>query len=67
MCQDSARPLNFETMLSDPLVRLLMDADGVTVLDLVSVMEVARDAVIARERLAVRRALSAPHATSGWA
>ena len=67
MCRDSARPLTFETMISDPLVRLLMDADGVTVRKLVSVMEVARDAVIARECLAFKRALSAPAAMSGRA
>ncbi len=67
MCHDSARPLTFETMLSDPLVRMLMAADGVTVGELVSVMEVARDSLIARERKAVRRALTAPAATNARA
>ena len=67
MCQDSTRPLSFETMLSDPLVLLLMEADGVSVAELVAVMQIARDGMIAREHLAVRRALSAPPAMSGRA
>jgi hypothetical protein len=50
MCNDHAHPLTFESMLSDPLVRMVMDADRVTVADLVSVMHVARDAVAARQR-----------------
>ena len=67
MCQDSARPLTFETLLADPLVRLVMQADGVSVAELVAVMEVARDAVTARERSAVMYALSARSATSAQA
>lgn len=64
MCQDSVRPLSFETMLTDPLTRLLMAADGVTLEELVDVMETARDAVVARERLAFIRAVSQPRAMS---
>lgn len=43
-CHDAMPALSFESMLSDPLIRLVMDADGVTVEELVSVMVVARDA-----------------------
>ena len=57
MCQDDARPLTFETMLADPLIRMMMDSDGVTLREFVDVLEVARDAVAARERRAVRRAV----------
>lgn len=64
MCQDDVQPLSFETLLSDPLTRMLMAADGVTLAELVGVMETARDAVVARERLAFRLAASAPAATS---
>jgi hypothetical protein len=57
MCREDARRLTFETMLTDPLIRLVMDADGVGVPDLLAVMQVARQALAARERLAFRRAL----------
>jgi hypothetical protein len=59
MCSDSARKLSFETMLTDPLIRLVMDADGVTLAELVAVMEVARAAQVARERLTLARSLQA--------
>jgi hypothetical protein len=52
LCCDT-RPLSFETMLSDPLIRLVMESDGVTVNELVNVLEVARNAVVAREQMAV--------------
>ncbi len=48
-----ARPLTFETLLTDPLIRLVMQADGVTLAELLAVMDVAHQAVAARERLAV--------------
>jgi hypothetical protein len=56
MCRDSERPLTFETMLTDPMVRLMMDADGVSVHDLVATLAAAREAIAARERLAFLRA-----------
>lgn len=56
MSYESARPLTFETLLTDPMTRMLMHADGVTLEELVSVMAIARDAVVARERSAIRRA-----------
>jgi hypothetical protein len=67
MQYDSLRPLSYETMLTDPLTRLLMDADGVTLGELVRVMETARDAVVARERIAFIRASSLPPAMNGRA
>jgi hypothetical protein len=54
MCWDDARPLTFENLLRDPLVRMVMDSDGVTVQELVEVLEVARAAVVDREMTAVR-------------
>ena len=48
MYQDRVRPLSFEALLSDPLTRLLMDADGVSLDELIDVLEAARDAVAAR-------------------
>ncbi|MCW3476206.1 hypothetical protein OL599_16625 [Rhodovastum sp. RN2-1] len=53
MCTHDARPLTFETMLSDPLIRMVMDSDGVTLDELVAVLEVAREAIVAREAVAV--------------
>lgn len=51
ICSD--RSLTFETMLSDPMIRLMMDSDGVTVRELVEVLSTARDAIVLRERAAV--------------
>jgi hypothetical protein len=42
--------LTFESMLTDPLIRAVMDSDGVTVDDLVAVLEAAQRAVEAREQ-----------------
>lgn len=50
MCHDSARPLSFETILSDPLIGMVMAADGVSVADLRAVLEMARAARTAHER-----------------
>jgi hypothetical protein len=49
MCQDDHRALTFETMLSDPLIRMMMASDGVSLAEFVNVLEVAREAVAARE------------------
>jgi hypothetical protein len=42
--------LTFESMLTDPLIRAVMDSDGVTVDDLVAVLEAAQRAIAAREQ-----------------
>jgi hypothetical protein len=51
MSEDTGRPLTLETLLRDPLVRMVMDADGVTVAEFAAVMYAARDAVARRETL----------------
>ena len=60
MCQHDASALTFETMLSDPLIRLMMASDGVSVAELVEVLEVAREAVAAREAALVGDRLFMP-------
>jgi hypothetical protein len=55
-CRCDTRPLTFRTLLSDPLIRLVMDSDGVSVEELVEVLEMARAAVVARETHAVAMA-----------
>jgi hypothetical protein len=62
MCNDAMRPLTFETMLNDPMVRLMMQADRVSVAEFVAVMQIARAQVVERERLALSRASEAPGA-----
>ncbi len=64
MCQDGLRPLSFETLLTDPLIRLMMAADGVTPQALVAPLLAARNAIAARERVAFTSVLAAPGATS---
>ena len=64
MCQDGMRKLTFETLLTDPMIRLMMAADGVTPEALVGPLLIARDAVVARERQAFSAVRSAPCATS---
>ncbi len=67
MCQDGLRPLSFETLLTDPLVRMMMAADGVTPHELIAPLLAARNAVAARERVAFSAALAAPCAMSAQA
>ena len=67
MCQNGQRGLTFETLLTDPLVRLMMEADGVTPQDLVTPLLVARDAVAARELAALSVVLGSLAAMSGRA
>ncbi len=43
------RALSFETLLTDPMTRMVMESDGVSLAELVSVLERARDAVARRE------------------
>ena len=53
MCNDDTRALSFETLLSDPLIRLVMESDGVTPRDLVDTLERVRAAVAGREHVAL--------------
>jgi hypothetical protein len=64
MCQDGANHLSFETLLNDPLIRLVMDADGVTPQALIAPLAAARDAIAARELTVFRSVLAAPAARS---
>jgi hypothetical protein len=57
-----SRPLTFETLLRDPLVRSVMRSDGVSVADMVAVLGAARAGLVARERQAARVALAEPAA-----
>jgi len=42
-----ATPLTFETMLTDPMIRLMMDSDGVSTAELTSLLYRARSGVSA--------------------
>lgn len=44
MCPDQTCRMDFETLLSDPLTRAVMESDGVSERDLIAVLEMARDA-----------------------
>lgn len=55
-CRDETM-LTFETMLTDPLIRMVMASDGVTVSDMVEVLTVARRS-LARREIATTRALT---------
>jgi hypothetical protein len=39
------RSLSFETLLTDPMTRLVMESDGVSLTDLITVLMTARAAV----------------------
>jgi hypothetical protein len=41
--------LSFETLLTDPMTRMVMESDGVSVAELIKVLEDARDAIALRE------------------
>ena len=45
--RDTACTLSFETLFTDPLVRLMMAADGVAVNELASTMCAARNDIVA--------------------
>ena len=60
MYRDTARPLTFETLVGDPLTRLVMDADGVSLAEFVAVLEAAAEAVAARARPFVMRVVALP-------
>ncbi len=51
MREDTLRPLTLEALLNDPLVRMVMDADGVTPAEFAAVLYAARDAVASRGRV----------------
>jgi hypothetical protein len=44
MCQCERSRLTFETLFTDPLIRLVMASDGVTREELAEVLEIARSA-----------------------
>lgn len=52
MTTDRPGPLTYENFLTDPLIRLVMESDGVSVAEMAAVLEAARDAVIQRRQLA---------------
>jgi hypothetical protein len=47
--QCCSKPLTFETLLTDPLTRMLMDSDGVSFDQLAMVLTGVRTAITARE------------------
>jgi hypothetical protein len=50
MCQpDDLSPRSFESLMTDPLIRLVMASDGVSVDEMREVVEQARAAICARE------------------
>jgi hypothetical protein len=49
MCIESCGILTFETFLTDPLIRLVMESDGVSVAEMAAVLEAAGHAVARRE------------------
>lgn len=50
MSTDHQPGLTFETFLTDPLIRLVMESDGVSVAEMVAVLESAGHAVARREQ-----------------
>ncbi len=52
MIAESHPMLTFETLLTDPLIRLVMDSDGVSVAEMAAVLELAGDAVARRGQMA---------------
>jgi hypothetical protein len=67
MCCDNfsvpcSEALSFETFITDPLIRLMMDSDRVTTAEMVEVLEVARAAVAARAQCSLSAMAPAGHA-----
>ena len=52
MCSNCDGALTFESLLTDPLIRLVMDSDGVSVAEMIAVLEAAGHAIELRERAA---------------
>ncbi len=48
MCPDLSCRMDFHALLADPLTRAVMDSDGVSEMDLIAVLELARDALVAQ-------------------
>ena len=49
MCTINGHEMTFESMLDDPLIRLVMESDGVPATDFVAQMERARDTLVANQ------------------
>ena len=49
----SVSSLSFETLLTDPMTRMVMESDGVSIQDLIHVLERARDAIALRNSTAL--------------
>ena len=54
MCYEDLEALSFETLITDPLTRLVMESDGVTTVEMVAILELVGAAVIRREHAAQR-------------
>ena len=54
MYQDTGRKLTFDTLLNDPLTRLMMDADRISPAELAAVLHAAGEAVATRAPVARR-------------
>ncbi len=52
MCSSDPGALSFEALLTDPMTRLVMDSDGVSLSDLIAVLETARAAIDRHEPVA---------------
>lgn len=50
MTGDRPAPLTYENFLTDPLIRLVMASDGITVAEMAAVLKAAREAVERREQ-----------------
>ncbi len=58
------RPLCFESLLRDPLIRAVMRSDQVSERDMLAVLGAAQVAIAARERAIIRRTLARTAATN---
>jgi hypothetical protein len=43
--------LTFESLVTDPLTRLVMDSDGISIAEMIAVLEAASHAVARREQM----------------
>jgi hypothetical protein len=66
MCECTTRPLTFESMLSDPLIRMVMASDGIALETFVEIMETAREAVLARQLVAMNARMAQAPASGAW-
>lgn len=49
MCAECRGALTCDSFLTDPLIRLVMESDGVSVTEMMAVLEAAGDAMARRE------------------